>query len=278
MFLIALALALSQSGDCLDPAACAPSIGYEEEATAPAAPFDGDVLPMLETAAAAMSANHSEYHGADLYAELGETRRKELRCATVALFATEAGKGRDLTRSLGLTSEASEVLAGTLTEALIDETGKDAGEVRALFSTDLSAFTEEVRPAVDPAAAVVAALGECRPLYDTIVVNDGPDGYVTGLAPTEVLVDPAYPNPVACFALLSAFAEAMTPKSEGRKSLSDGVQRIRSAWLANPDAGSSAEHDLTMAAINFDREAFSALPEAKAEDRIIYCMRLGGIQ
>lgn len=276
MLLFALLLSLAQDAGCEDPAACAPAIGYEESQDAPL--FEQEVLPLLERAVAASSGSGDDGGSADLYQSLGETRRGELRCATLALFATEALKGQDLSRSLGVTSEGAGVLAGRFAEAMADETGKNSDEILGLFSADLYALAEQVRPAADPEAAVAEALGKCRPLYDTIVLNDGPDGYVTGLMQPVILVDPALPNPVACYALLSAFASQPMLKSDDRKMFERAADQVRKAWLADPAAGDSASEELATAAANFDGPAFSALPEEKAEDRILFCLRLGGIQ
>ena len=275
MLLLALALAGALMDVCSSPEACAPAIGVD--ASTPANPLDGEILQLLETASASMAGNDGDFSGADLYGKLGETRRNEVRCATLALFATEAGQGWNLSRSHGLTPAKAGVLAGRLVETLIEETGEADGEVRALFSTDLYEFTEQVRPARDPAVALGAALDQCRPLYATVTL-DGGDGVVSGLAPAAILIDPGYPNPVACYALLAGFASSMPPGSGERRAFESAARQIEAAWLADPAADSDAADDLAIAAANFDGEAFSALPEEKAETRMLYCMKLGGME
>lgn len=251
--------------------------------------FSSAADPETAEAAAAAAADAAEaasdvpdaaIDGAPLLASLSASRRSEVRCAMLAnLVMYEVGRGVSK-KDYGLTPEKAETLAGRLSDAIRTETGLSDGDVRAMYKADFEGFTFAMLgndpPEKAAQAMLDAAVAQCQPLYASIDVSGDGDGVVRGLAPAATLDGAAAPDAAQCYAILSRFLPGMTKGSKEAKDFAAMVARLEQRHYAENGNTTTAAADLAMAAAGFDDAAFEALPEARAEVQMGYCMEMAG--
>ena len=210
-------------------------------------------------------------------AALSEPRRREVRCAMLA-SAVMYDVGRGVSKNdYGLSDAKAEVLAGRLAEAIMQETGMGAAEVKAVYKQDFEAYTfatlggGQNRKTAQKTLDV--AMKGCAPLYDSIDVSGGGDGVVSGLTPVVRVSGIAMPDAARCHVILSHVSIGIPAFKDEAKELAAMKARLK-VRLAESVGGDAVEAALRAAEGAFSPEEFDALPEEEAEPQIARCFAL----
>lgn len=270
-----IVMAMPADGSLLEGAQAADATGSSDASSA--LDIVDEAADIVDEAPEAAESSEAAHDGEALLAALSESRRGEVRCATIAsALMYDVGRGVS-DKSYGLTAESAETLAGRLAEAIMTETGMSEAEVRAAYKADFEAFTfgmlgdgQDEKTAL---AMVEAGVEQCRPLYDSIDLSGDGDGVVTALAPVAMLEGEAAPTTAQCYAMLAAFHRDMAEGSKEAESFGAMtaalVKRFYREWGDRPGAASALAD-----AAQFDAAAFEALPEEQAETRMSFCFDL----
>ncbi|WP_260581998.1 hypothetical protein [Sphingopyxis sp. PET50] len=262
-----LALSIPEGGGLTDAAAQLDG----DDAAEPAADADTDA------AAAPPAADARAESGDDwfpTFRDLRDTRIAEVRCTMLAgLVMAEVERGVSK-ESHGLTRADAETLGGQLAAAIGEETGYDAARVRALYKYDFELFAElalaETPKEGEAKAALDAAIGRCRPLYDSI---DAAAGTVAGLAPVRIDAADERVGIGDCYAIVSHFARGLPPASREGKAFADMLANLDRQFAAGGDNPAGAK---AAALAAFDADLFQDLSEANAEIRMEQCFAMAG--
>ena len=205
--------------------------------------------------------------------DLSDDHRKHVTCTMLAGVAAdefERGLRKD---TYGLGQDDLERLGEGLAELLAGAYSADAETTRALLKAEY-----EVRSAEAMKLAADDVDGPAS-LFDDLAENCRPQW-----AAGAVLPPPSYHDkPVDayfCYALESAFAQALAPQPEIAKVFAGRADRIEEALLEEEGQDQAARQDvrdgLANLAASFDIPTWDALPEVEAEAIMTWCDTLAG--
>ncbi|MEI4505772.1 hypothetical protein WBQ88_06495 [Sphingopyxis sp. CCNWLW253] len=271
------AVDLAQEDRCGQLAIVTPSGGDLVQAAAEldAGMAGGDAAAVAADAAdAAVAGEDAETAGYAMQAPgwleaLPDTRRREVRCVTLADQVVEDVGGGLRKDSLGLTAAKADLLAARLTEAIMVENGYAEAGVGAIYNADFEAMSWEnqERSAAQRSAAMTQEIGRCRALFDSI---DMSGGTARALSPI------ASPNAAQCYAIVNILADRAELASPEQRRLEAIRARLEKRHYADRGTGEAADMALNDEVMLFNPEAFDALPKAVTDPRRAACFAMAG--
>lgn len=200
---------------------------------------------------------------------LPDTRRREVRCVTLADQVLEDVGGGLRKDSLGLTTAKADMLAARLTEAIMVENGYSEAGVNAIYNADFEAMSwqNQERSEAQRSAAMTQDTGRCRALFDSIDLSRGT---------AQLLTPIAGPNAAQCYAIVNILADRAELASPDQRRLEAIRERIEKRHYADRGTGEAADMELNDQVGLFNPEAFDALPKAITEPRRAACFAMAG--
>lgn len=251
--------------------------------------LSGMVLTLLGTCTAATIA---QAHRPVSRVDLTQGEQRQLRCTMIAsAVAYDVERGAE-TESFGLTSLRAKALGDELERNLAAAHGATPDEIRAMLKADFE--NASAQAASDEASwqgRVQKQAADCADIWgEKVEIDSATQAPPPTLLPTQPAMahkqepDSITITPSFCFALNSAFSSALIDRAGRDTAISmtfaRRANRIEKLMIARAGGGDAARaavgEELDKAIANFDVDAFDALVEEEAEEKMVACEVMAG--